>query len=491
MNAHRISAHRSLNLNPAVAKISEEKAQKGLLTGYPEVKPGAETNYRASQRWGSKSSTNLLNDYDYLLQLLFANQSNVALRTHYAVHANKISELEETYFQKLSRIWDGIFPHRKLYVTGDGIRCLDANQNQFDGSEMSDGERSAFYLIGQVLVAMPNVVLIFDEPELHMHRSILGSLWDEVEAARPDCAFLVITHDLEFAASRPGRKYVIKKYMAPSNWEVEEVPDGTGFSEEVSTLILGSRKPILFVEGTDSSLDLAVYRACYPSWTVIPRGNAADVIHSVATMRANSALTRVTCAGAVDADDHNEDEIRALDFLGVAVLPVCEIENLFLLPQVVEAMLEMESFDADERVSKHYELRREMFALASAQDALESVAVRHCQRRIDRALKSIDLRSFKTSGQLKEAFLSEVSQIDVEAIVRGVMENISDAMQKDDSTTFLRYYDNKALLNVVARKVKGLSKSAFEDWISRSLRDPKNVGLRSAVQSVLPALIAK
>ena len=119
---------------------------------------------------------------------------------------------------------------------------------------MSDGERAILYMPGQVLVAEKNSVLIFDEPELHIHRAILSRLWDEAEAARPDCAFLVITHDLEFAASRAGKKFVVRRYQMPAQWEIEQIPDDTGFSEEVATLILGSRKPILFVERTDSSV---------------------------------------------------------------------------------------------------------------------------------------------------------------------------------------------------------------------------------------------
>jgi ABC-type glutathione transport system ATPase component len=66
---------------------------------------------------------------------------------------------------------------------------------------MSDGERAAFYLIGQTLMAPENSLIIFDEPELHIHRSIMSTLWDELEALRTDCAFVVISHDLEFIAS--------------------------------------------------------------------------------------------------------------------------------------------------------------------------------------------------------------------------------------------------------------------------------------------------
>ncbi|HGY3149747.1 TPA: hypothetical protein ACNVU4_003858 [Morganella morganii] len=34
LNAHRVSAHRALNLNPLVPKISESEALQGLRTGY-------------------------------------------------------------------------------------------------------------------------------------------------------------------------------------------------------------------------------------------------------------------------------------------------------------------------------------------------------------------------------------------------------------------------------------------------------------------------
>ena len=36
LNAHRISAHRALSLNPDVAKIGEKKALMGLRTGYAD-----------------------------------------------------------------------------------------------------------------------------------------------------------------------------------------------------------------------------------------------------------------------------------------------------------------------------------------------------------------------------------------------------------------------------------------------------------------------
>ena len=78
--AHRISAHRALSLNPRVPKISQREALSGLRTGARDS--DSRTNrlkYRRGNRWQGQEATSLLNDYDYLVQALFAEQANTAL----------------------------------------------------------------------------------------------------------------------------------------------------------------------------------------------------------------------------------------------------------------------------------------------------------------------------------------------------------------------------------------------------------------------------
>ena len=99
---------------------------------------------------------------------------------------------------------------------------------------MSDGERAVFYLIGQTLSAANDSLIIFDEPELHIHRAIMSRLWDELEAARPDCGMVLISHDLEFVASRKGQKFVVTNYTPSAGWTIEQVPEDTGFTEEIT-----------------------------------------------------------------------------------------------------------------------------------------------------------------------------------------------------------------------------------------------------------------
>ena len=89
LKAHRISAHRALTLNPGVPKISERAALSGLRTGYASASP--ELNIRSGHRWQSNMATSLLNDFDFLIQTMFADQSNKLLETHRRARAGNHS----------------------------------------------------------------------------------------------------------------------------------------------------------------------------------------------------------------------------------------------------------------------------------------------------------------------------------------------------------------------------------------------------------------
>ena len=141
--AHRISAHRALNLNPSVPKISERLALLGLRTGHAHEQ--AALHNRIGSRWDSKAAISLLNDYDFLVQALFAEQANTSLITHKNVRAGTGRPASLTKFEKLVEIWDRILPHRKLDITGDNITAsVDGSDAKYGAFDMSDGERAIF-----------------------------------------------------------------------------------------------------------------------------------------------------------------------------------------------------------------------------------------------------------------------------------------------------------------------------------------------------------
>ncbi|WEX76865.1 AAA family ATPase [Sinorhizobium numidicum] len=492
LDAHRISAHRALNLNPDVAKIGEKKARMGLRTG--NASENADLRHRAPNRWGGqKGAVRLLDDFDFLLQVLFAEQANTSLKAynqHKPGAGQTKEEFQLTKFDLLSDIWSRLLPHRVLHISGDDILVsLPTSDLKYNASEMSDGERAIFYMIGQTLVAEPNQVLIIDEPELHVHRSIMSKLWDELEAARPDCAFIFITHDLEFAAARAARKYVIRDYEPTPRWTIDEVPADTGFDEDLATLILGSRRPILFVEGGRSSLDLPLYRCCYPEWTVVPRSSCTEVIHAVVTMRANEELTRITCCGIVDADDYSDEDKKYLSELGIETLPVSEIENLVLLPTISRAIAEADGYRDAELEKRLGELAENIFQSIDSDEKIEAVAVRYAKRRIDRMLKKVDLSKAKTIEQLEDELTERIGELNIRTLAERLKHQIHEAIRNRDLPGLLAHYDNKGLMNLAATKLKSTRLTDFESWLTRTLRNKTAPNVVNAISNYLPKII--
>ena len=493
LSAHRISAHRALNLNPDIAKISERQALNRLRTG--NAQDGGNVDHRQSHRWGGKAAVNLLSDFDYVIQALFAEQSNTSLKAYnqYKLGTGKQEEpFQFTKFDRLSEIWGRLLPQRHLHIAGDNILVSQPGSDRtYGASEMSDGERAIFYLIGQVLVTDENSVLIVDEPELHVHRSIMSRLWDEMEALRPDCAFVFITHDLDFAAARAAQKFVIQDYDPKPHWTIVDLPESSGFDEELTTLILGSRRPVLFVEGDHTSLDTAIYRCCYPKWTVVPRGSCAEVIHSVVTMRKNADLTRITCSGIVDADDYEDGDKAYLKENDVETLPVSEIENVILLPAVSRAIAKAEGYDGEQLEQCLSRLADAVFETVNSPNKIQKVVARYCKRRIDRILKKVDLSSAGTLAEIKTEYLDRTGAIDIESIARHATEQIETARVEHDLEKLLAHYDNKGLLALAASYLKSCRLSSFENWLTRTLQNETAPSVTSSIYECLPKIIPR
>ena len=496
--AHRIAAHRALTLDLDVPKLSQDESRELLRSGYStsgkRLNEGQIAAMRPASRWKSKSATHLLNDFNALIQWLFAEQSNIAFSTHNQAHDGWRGRPEFTALQNLKKIWERVLPNKTLILSGDSIMVQskdDIALAPYSAAEMSDGERAVFYMIGQVLSADPGTILIFDEPELHLHRSILSRLWDELEGQRPDCAFVLITHDLEFAASRPARSYVLESFSPPASWGVRAVPVGTGFNEQLTALILGSRRPILFVEGDGDSLDLAIYRACFPNMTVIARGSCELVIQSVRTMHANQDLTQVTCAGVVDADSRNVIDVERLASLGVYVLPVSEVENLLALPTVVSAILDYDFHEDADKEVKFAQLKAALFRDAAKPKTQNTIALEHCRRRIDRALKIVSFADELDEAALQTKLVLEVSKIDVVSIGAEIRKSINNAIAAEDLPALLRIYDRKDLVLASLAAMKSMKREAFVSWVGRALKTTKQPALSEAIRTVLPLVTAR
>ena len=173
------------------------------------------TTGKKNNRWGRKPETHMLNDFNALMEYLMTENYEKSIEYRKSHKAGNAQFDNETKLEKIKNIWEQVITHRKLNICAGKIEVENASGGEsiYNGSEMSDGERAIFHYIAEVVCAKDNSLIIVDEPENHLHKSILVRLWDAIEAARQDCMFFYITHSLDFASTRINTQIVWVKSM--------------------------------------------------------------------------------------------------------------------------------------------------------------------------------------------------------------------------------------------------------------------------------------
>ncbi len=334
----RISAQKSLTLPPSIPVTSMEEAELRLRFGLYSQQWGSNTtNYFKSWKshiYNDKPSTHMVNDYDKLLNRLLSEEHETNLR----YKQGEISSFE-TQLDRVVKIWERVFPQRKLKVGAGKIEVYDpaAPERVYNAADMSDGERVLFYIAGKVICAPENFIILIDEPSNHLHPAIINEFYDVLELARADCAFVYLTHNIDFAFSRSNTLKVWSKGYRYGVWDYEILDGSSEVPERMYLEILGSRKPVLFIEGDTGSIDYLVYQQLFSDFTIKPVGSCNKVIHCTKSMNLQGDFHRIQAYGLVDRDTRTEEEVNSLNEQNVWVLNVAEVENLLLVKPIIKA----------------------------------------------------------------------------------------------------------------------------------------------------------
>lgn len=341
---HRIAAQKSLSIQDSISILDYESSKRSLFFGssYQNIT-------KIDGRFKYQPATILLNDFNEVLSFLFAEEN----KELHEAHEKDKQAIEEgknrpdpitTIVERVTEIWNNLLPHRKITLIGNGI-YVNYDEKKYHGKEMSDGERVILYMICQVLTQRPNTLLIIDEPELHIHKSVIDKLWTRLEMERNDCIFMYITHDLDFALSRKEAEVIWIKNYNGIDWEYDflKINDYKEIPERLLYEIIGSRQKILFVEGTKDSNDYSLYQEIYKDkdYHIIPCGGCQEVIRMVKAKKSYEQLNAIEIYGIVDRDFRNEQEITKLQEDGIYCLKVAEVENLFVVPEILDIVEEV------------------------------------------------------------------------------------------------------------------------------------------------------
>ena len=475
---HRLSAQKSLSMPDTTTPVSIERAKSDLLFGCADAAQGDEQGYKVGHKWQSKPATSLLNDYQKLMVYLFSDETeeNAKYKAHQKITSERI-EPPTTKLDRVKELWEKILTHRELIIGGLRIqtKIKGSVDKIYSSSEMSDGERVIFYLIGQCLAAPSNGIVVIDEPELHLHKSVQASLWTEIEKLRSDCLFVYLTHDVDFAASKENSKRIWLKSFDGHVWDWEELQEDSNLPGDLLLEVLGSRKNVVFVEGENGSHDVALYRALLPSFLVIPRKSCSQVILSVKAFKANIQLHHLQVYGIIDRDRRVPEEIQNLERHSIFVLTVAEVENLFCVKEILQIVSNCLARDANADFQ-------------AVSNAIFTRLLTELEKQVSLRVASEIKFKLNLFDENKEGVIALTSEL--QSLANGIDVGMIYSQARDDFNAVISSKDFEGLLSLYNRKslpsqvsgVLGLKNGELPDMVVRLAKSERRDEIINALK---------
>ena len=253
-------------------------------------------------------------------------------------------------------------------------------------AEASDGERNVMLIAAEVLTVPPGTLILIDEPERHLHRSIISPLLTGLFSKRADCTFVISTHDVNLSLDNPTSRILLVRncrYEGKNvlHWDADLVDADSTIGDELNKDILGSRRNVIFVEGETSSLDTPLYSLIFPNTSVIPKGSRKNVEDAVKSIRAAEHLHWIKAYGIVDNDGQDSDEVKQLMELGIYPIDAYSVESIYYDSRLQEEVAKRRTNLTGDDVSSRLEPAK-VAALKAIKDNLDNLAERKAERKL-------------------------------------------------------------------------------------------------------------
>ncbi|MDD2961197.1 MAG: DUF4435 domain-containing protein [Muribaculaceae bacterium] len=380
-----------------------------------------------------------------------------------------------TRLDRVAKRWEEIFPKNKILRAGGKLLfSSDSGDDSYSSMTLSDGEKAILYYLGAVLYAMPDAVIFVDDPGVFLHHSVMQALWNVIEQMRPDCTFIYNTHDLEFAGSRLDNKCIWVKNFDAINiaWDYEIVGSGEKFSEELYFDLLGSRKPVLFIEGDEMhSIDSKLYPLVFTEYTVKPLGSCNKVIESTRSFNDLENFHHLDSHGIVDRDRRDDKEVQYLRDKKIFVPNVAEIENILMLPDLITTVARRRGKKQDYVLNKVRKAVIDMF-----DSELRQQALMHVRHRVKRNVEYRIDRRFQNINALEDHMVDLVNEINPRGMYEDLCRTFHILVDNGNYLEILKVYNQKSMVpdSNVAQLCGLTNKDEYIHYLLNILKEDKN-----------------
>lgn len=352
----------------------------------------------------------------------------------------------------------------RMLISGGEIRAEQAGAI-YSYARMSDGERAALIFAAEVVSAPDETIFLIDEPELHLHPSIVVPLLKGMIAERPTCGFVICTHELDLPGSSPSSKIILVRGSqwageTIQSWEIDLLDQPDQIPEWLRVDLIGSRRKILFIEGTPTSLDQPLYSLLFPEVSVRSRTSCRDVMRAVEGLRALEKMHRAQAYGLIDHDGMGDEQMLDFETRGIFPLPSFAVESLYYSAVVLTALAtqQAKTFGASSEQIIH-EVNQAAMAAAKAKGVAENLASRIAERQMrDRLLLAMPDRKAMMEGT------GGTIQVNLESPYPAELDRINQMIAAEDIEAIVSRYPirESGMLNAIAKALHFNGRSDYE-----------------------------
>lgn len=412
------------------------------------------------------------NTFTKLITLLVKDYTNIVTR-----RSRKEKYLPLTLWDRVEQIWNQIFPEIIFELEPDDrVVKVEKNGSKYSINGLSDGERCILFYIGNVLLAPENSYIIVDEPETFLNAAVYNELWDLLISERSDCQFIFASHNMDFVQSRTNATYIwCKKFEAPYNLEYQKLDDSLNLPLKLLTEVSGTKKPILFCEGTKTSIDYQIYSKLFSEFCFVkPVQGHKQVIQYTKAYNKLQKSHGNEAYGIIDYDWMDGARIQNYKKKNIFVLPFNEIEMFLIDEEIVNYVLSDDEEDKKQKIKK---LRDTVIGLCiTNKDKIIRIALK---KKLDEFMEGNLIETREPTEDEARAFLENLSEkFDITVTLENITKMVEDSIASSDFSTILKICNlkneiigSKEIKEIVSNlKEKSLSSIALDNDLQKKLR---------------------
>lgn len=197
-------------------------------------------------------------------------------------------------------------------------------------------------------------------------------------------------------------------------------------------------------------------------------------------MRNNKQLHHVECFGIIDRDYRSDYEINSYKKDGIYTLKVAEVENLFLVENLLKVVNKLAGFKDEVKVNDVMSyIINERFKKQINHQVCEAVVAE-----IKYKLSIIDI-SKKSDDEAKKSLDKGIAEIVYEDIKKEIENKFKEVIEKNDYMGVLKIFNCKSLSTSIGHFFD-ISDNKYREFILRHMENENRSKIINALKEYLP-----